>query len=59
VELDDSDIRVMIAGSQIENPNWNVCGNFNATKKELDSKNKYYTYINDFCNPPTPPQPSK
>lgn len=59
VELSESDILVMIAGSQIENPGWNVCGNFQATKKDLDSKNKYYAYIEKTCNPPAPPKPSK
>lgn len=59
VELSESDILVMIAGSQIENASWNVCGNFNATKKDLDSKNKYYGYIGKICNPPAPPKPSK
>lgn len=59
VELNESDILVMIAGSQIENPSWNICGNFSATKKDLDTKNKYYGYIDKLCNPPAPPQPNK
>lgn len=56
VELNESDILVMIAGSQVENSSWNVCGNFNTTKKDLDSKNKYYGYIGNLCNPPAPPK---
>lgn len=59
VELNESDIMVMIAGSQIENPTWNVCGDFNANKSKLDSGNKFYGYIAKMCNPPTPPGPRK
>ena len=56
LDLRDSDILVMIAGSQTENVSWNICGNFNATKKDLDSKNKYYGHIDKLCNPQAPPK---
>ncbi len=49
----------MIAGSQIENNSWNVCGNFATTKQTLDSKNKYYGYISKLCVPPEAPKPAK
>jgi hypothetical protein len=55
VELNETDFRSLIASSQSNNPSWNVCGNFNATKKDLDSKSKYYEYILKYCNPPLPP----
>ena len=51
IELSDADINVIITGSEIENPSWSVCGDFNATKQSLDAKNKYYGYINALCNP--------
>ncbi len=51
VTLNDSDIIVMITAS--EDSSWNVCGSFNATKKDLDAKNKYYGYIDKICSPQT------
>ncbi len=55
VELNESDFKSLIAGTQRDNPSWNVCGNFNTTKKDLDNKSKYYEYILKYCNPPLPP----
>ncbi len=49
IELTEPDILVIIAGSQIENPVWSVCGSYSATKKTLDSKNEFYPYVAKMC----------
>lgn len=55
VEVTDADINVMIAGAQIENKSWSICGDLGANKN-FDTKNKYYTMISAQCNPLAPPK---
>lgn len=33
----------------IESTDWDVCGNFSATKKDLDTKSEFYPMLDKLC----------
>lgn len=54
VELNESDILTIIASTDVKMENWDLCGEFRISKKDLDSKNEFYRYISQFCGPDMP-----
>lgn len=59
VEMTEADINVMIAGAQIENKSWSICGDLTTNKASVDIKNKFFPNINAMCNPPLPTAATK
>lgn len=54
VPLSESDTMTIIAASDVENTNWDMCGEFAATRESLDSKNEFYPIVSQLCQPIVP-----
>lgn len=49
VDLNESDIMTIIASTDVRVESWDLCSEFKDARKNLDSKNEFYSYILKFC----------